>query len=872
MSDVENRKQTKKVNGQKLFLVITAIFLVLSHAAVLSLIALSFQYYAIYPEVFGSTVAIVVCVLIITDIIFFVGFNHQDLALKIIACVLSVLIFISGSIGVYAIAKVNGMLDGILSDGSDEQYETYSGVFVTNNKEIKKLDDLNKKKIGLLFESTNGITYIARGLLSENKIDYIDKNYQTNTELIQALIDGEVDAIVTTSAYRNIYQNDENSTIKDSLDSFIDFYTFEKDLKVKTNKSKKDLTKDPFNVLLIGYSRTELGSPIGLADAIIVATINPQTYTVSMMSIARDSFVPISCYGGSYDKINSGRSTSRACFIETVEDFIGMDIDYYMEADYLAIVYMVNALGGVEIDNPVDFELDGVYVPAGKYVAEGWQALEFCRERHHMPNGDFDRQKHQKEVIIEIAKKLVESGDVSRGLTIMNGISEWFSTDFTLQELSGVFNLLLNTKNYTNLSTFSLVDFQTLRITGDGGIKYYSYSMHLPLWVYLIYQGSYDESMQHINEVMGNFDSIEQERSFKFSARAPYVREPFYSETYENKFLFTPDPMPAYWIDLTGEMYLDALEWANDNNIDLQIENILPDNPQYDSELEGTIIEQSVKYGSLISDYPSGKVIVMGTGEIDESKQVPNFIGKYLDSLIEWTSEYSVNKEVSYENVEDDSKNGKIISQSSRVGTDIEECRAKGGISVVVGSREYDTNLLIGKNTSAIIEWAQKNLYYEPKYVYEDSTIEGTDEVIAISYNTSDNNDLFTFSKDVEITIRKYRKEFNIEVIGGSGSGKYKEGDYVTITAMPSENEVFEKWDDGNTEKTRKILVEADSKYVAKYSTIEACDPSSGCNGYDETTDGVIWACTLTTYSDSTTECNCKKTIIEQPEEGPGTE
>ena len=58
-----------------------------------------------------------------------------------------------------------------------------------------------------------------------------------------------------------------------------------------------------------------------------------------------------------------------------------------------------------------------------------------------------------------IAKKLIESGDASRGLTIMNGISEWFSTDFTFQELSSVFNLLLKTKNYTSLDTFDLVDF-----------------------------------------------------------------------------------------------------------------------------------------------------------------------------------------------------------------------------------------------------------------------------------------------------------------------------------------------------------------------------------------------------------------------------
>ena len=63
-----------------------------------------------------------------------------------------------------------------------------------------------------------------------------------------------------------------------------------------------------------------------------------------MMSIARDAYVPISCYGGTKDKINSGRSTSRACFIKTVEDYTGMTMDYYMEADYEAVVGVVDAI------------------------------------------------------------------------------------------------------------------------------------------------------------------------------------------------------------------------------------------------------------------------------------------------------------------------------------------------------------------------------------------------------------------------------------------------------------------------------------------------------------------------------------------------
>ena len=297
---IKKIRTPKKVSGKQIFDIVSLVFVALAHIAVILAIVLSFRYYAIYPSIFVSVIGIILCLVAIIDIIYFIGFNHEDTALKVIATVLSVLIFIGGTVGTYYIAKVNGAVDSVLGDGGSTSVETFSGVFVTKDKKIKKLEDLASKKVGFLVESSDGLSSIGRGLLDQSKVDYIDKEYNSNSELIQALILGEVDAIVVTSGYRGMYANDENSDIKDHLDSFVDFYTFEQDVKIKTSKPKKDITKEPFNVLLIGYSRTDWGSSVGLADAIIVTTINPQTYTVSMMSIARDSFVPITCYGNQY--------------------------------------------------------------------------------------------------------------------------------------------------------------------------------------------------------------------------------------------------------------------------------------------------------------------------------------------------------------------------------------------------------------------------------------------------------------------------------------------------------------------------------------------------------------------------------------------
>ena len=732
-----------KINLSKknIFEIVVAAVLGLTHIMVIVAVIMSYKYYGIYPSLFGSIVAIVVCLLIILDIVFFVGFNHKDLGLKIVTCILSVLILLGGTVGTYAIAKVNGIVGGILDDGTAGNYEYFSGAFVAlKSRKFDSLEKLKNKKVGMLNESTPGLAYIGKSILDEKGFDYATVDtYTNNTELLQALLNGNIDAIVVTSAYKDIYKNDENSTITEHLDELTEIYTFEQSLKVDNNKKKKNLMKEPFNVLLIGWSRTDIGSTVGLADSIIVATINPQTYTVSMMSIARDSFVPISCYGGAYDKINSGRSTSRQCFIETVENFIGMDIDYYMEADYGAIVRIVNVVGGVEIDNPVDFELDGVFVPAGKYVAEGWQALEFCRERHHMPNGDFDRQKHQKEVIMEIARKFIESGDITLPLSAMEQSKEFLDTDFTLQELSTVFNLLLNTKNYTSLDTFDLVDFQNLRITGNGGLLYYSYSMHLPLWVYLIYQGSYDESISHIYDVMGKYDAYDQIYSFEFSGQNPYVRAPFYSLDYENKYVYTPDPMPAYWPTLTGMTIEEAYAWAAANNVDLSIsEHIMPGDPRYNAESDGLIYSQNVAYGSLVSEHKSGSVVIMGTGQFDVSKFVPNFIGKNYNDFIDWADSYfGSNYEIKFD-TSASGKPGEVVEQSIKVGTSIDIAREEGiKITVKAGTCKITFN----KNNTNISQEVVPNeltvttgddiIYFTSReYVLADITPEGGDKYI----------------------------------------------------------------------------------------------------------------------------------------------
>lgn len=876
----------KKMDLSKILSFVPAVLLGIAHIIVIVAVILSYKYYAIYPSIFISIVAIIILFLLIIDVILLVGTRHRDKVLKTIAAVLAVLVIVGGSIGIHYIHQLNVAVSGVV-DGNSDGTETISGMFVSYKKEYPTLKDMNGKSIGFLNESTEGISSIASDLLDKNKIDYGSVPYNSYIEMYQALVDGKVDLVVMQSGYRGMFERDENLDFEKYFDDTYDNYTFEGKISTEGRKNNKKIDTEPFNVLLIGWSRTEWGSTIGLADAIILATINPQTYTISMMSIARDSFVPIPCYGGSPDKINSGRSTSRACFIETVENFIGKDIDFYMEADYDAIVNIVETIDGIWIYNPTAFELDGIDVPEGYFQADGWQALEFCRERHHMAGGDFDRQQHQKEVILAIARKLVEEKDVSLALRALQSASEDLSTDLSVNQLTSIFNMILNTKNYTGLDTFDLIDFHTLRITGSGGIMYYSYSMRLPLWVYLIYQGSYDDCMNHVEEVMGNYKSIKQDNSFVFASNDPYVREPFTSEDYPANFMYKPDPMPPYWANLTEMSMSEALAWATEKGVNLSVKHIEVDDPKYDASLDGMVVDQSVRYGALISEYGSGTITVMGTGKIDESKQVPNFVGKSYTEAVNWANKYGVSYHINYSATNENDKVGKVTAQTPTPGTLIEAARESGGLTIAVAAKELRSSDVVGKTLADARTWAANNLAFGASFVVNESQTPGTDKVVSVTFNSDDHSTLFTYSKNVVITVERYTPRYTVTYNANGGQFSdgtttkdvtYKEGETPSCESPSRENYVFEGWSQsGSTytanwsEKTGRVDIDASqggSNYTVS-GNVETSDPSLN---------GVAFGCTMVynyatgSYVDGTKACQVYTYVEPQPEPQPQPE
>jgi LCP family protein required for cell wall assembly len=159
----------------------------------------------------------------------------------------------------------------------------------------------------------------------------------------------------------------------------------------------------PISILLIGVD--ERKGDRGRADSLIVLAVNPNKKSIEMVSIPRDTRVEI-VGKGIEDKINHSYAFGGVeMTIATVEKFLDIPIDYYIKVNMESFKDIVDAVGGVTVDNPFAFTYEGVTFPKGKITLDGEKALKYSRMRYDDPRGDFGRQDRQKQIIESVINK-----------------------------------------------------------------------------------------------------------------------------------------------------------------------------------------------------------------------------------------------------------------------------------------------------------------------------------------------------------------------------------------------------------------------------------------------------------------------------------
>jgi LCP family protein required for cell wall assembly len=139
----------------------------------------------------------------------------------------------------------------------------------------------------------------------------------------------------------------------------------------------------------------------GRADALQLVVLDTARRRGSVLSFPRDSYVPIPGHGT--NKINAAMAFGGPrLLVATFEQLTGLAIDYYALTSFDGLTDIVNKVGGVQVN--VDMNLRdtfaGAFLNKGRQRLSGAQALAYARARKTLPGGDFDRSRHQGQLLL----------------------------------------------------------------------------------------------------------------------------------------------------------------------------------------------------------------------------------------------------------------------------------------------------------------------------------------------------------------------------------------------------------------------------------------------------------------------------------------
>lgn len=229
--------------------------------------------------------------------------------------------------------------------------------------------------------------------------------------------------------------------------------------------------------LMMGVDSNDMKNYRGIrTDTLMLFKVNFDTGKIDILSLPRDTRVLVR---GKEDKLNHAHSYGGTNLtIRTVEDFLGIDLNYYVKVDYKAVKTIVDAIGGVEIDVPQRMKYKdptanpplNIDIMPGLQVLDGQQAHDFLRFRSGYADGDLGRIKAQQYFMKELIKQTLQPKNILK-------LPKLVETYFEYVETNIPFKLIL--KGVGAARNIDTENINTATITGTNkkinGISYLIY-------------------------------------------------------------------------------------------------------------------------------------------------------------------------------------------------------------------------------------------------------------------------------------------------------------------------------------------------------------------------------------------------------------
>lgn len=617
-------------------------------------------------------VVIFIIILIALGIFFTIKIiKKEHLNRSIVFAIIALLLTTVFGIGGFYINKAYNSINKL-----NKNEVTYGTSLVVLSNSNVTIDNLKNKKIGIIKDTQSIEGYIISQEIIEEK--NIDKNtfveYDDFIMMVNDLYDGNVDAIFISHQYTSMYSSIEHfANIGDETKVL---FTKKKKMEKKEelNSNTTANVTEPFTMLIMGVQSPDddlEALPTSFnADTLILLTFNPKTLNATIVSIPRDTFVPIMCMRNQIqNKITHSGWSGESCVIKTVENFTGLDINYYVKVNFMGVVKLVDAVDGIQVDVPYSFcEQNSkrswgsatVFVEKGLHTLNGEQALALSRNRHKAKDGssvgatmskycptytegarnDIVRGKNQQLVINALANKIKDVRDINKLYQILDLLEKNMDTNLTTNQILSFYNIgkdiLAKSKTDGDVLMFQKLQLKTY------GQYIYDERARIELSNQIYYKGSLNEIVDAMKINLG-LKEPKIIKDFSFSINKPYVETTIGNGYYNESGI----PLVPDFTTYTKEK---AISWGNSKGIAINFETVESSNSNYK---EGQITYQSIPKNSLLSLVNKTKGITLNiikkkaveTTKIDCTKEenkeeelclIPDFTNQTINELNAW--------------------------------------------------------------------------------------------------------------------------------------------------------------------------------------------------------------------------------------------
>lgn len=392
----------------------------------------------------------IILVLVVLEIVFFIFvFKKSTRTLTRIFCIIFELIF-SVVIGFafFYFGNTISFFDAIKPH--DYQTEEYY-VIVPNESNIQTIDNLKNHTVATYDDNSTEYQTALQKLTEKTTLEIT--KFENLSSAINAIVSGTIDSCFIKVALADIAS--EIFTNFD-LENFRIIDAIQIKTKIGTLVADDiDTTKDSFNIFISGIDTYGDISTVSRSDVNIIVTVNPRTHTILLTTIPRDYEVQLHGTTGLKDKLTHAGLYGINMSIQTIEDLLNIDINYYVRINFDSAIQLIDAVGGIEVTPDATFHRAkyNCYFKEGVTIhLDGPCALTYARERKVYGLGDIHRIQNQQDILTAVITKLTSSKTLLTNYTnILASLSDSIETNIPSEQFYRLINLQLDSMPSWNL-------------------------------------------------------------------------------------------------------------------------------------------------------------------------------------------------------------------------------------------------------------------------------------------------------------------------------------------------------------------------------------------------------------------------------------